>query len=216
MHKLERSRVPAPPCLEQYAHQTQAWKDLESRDKNKIRENLEILQRHPEPGWSEVTCAYCESPLYHGGHIEHFRQRADFPELTFSWDNLFLSCDERSHCGHFKDRNQHYNPDDLIKPDQDDPDHFLFFHSSGEVRPREGLSDQDLKRAIETIRVFGLNEPSLRGKRAETMKFYKKEYFDEISSWDEELRYAYLQSEIENTQWQPFATTIKHFLQRQN
>jgi hypothetical protein len=38
------------------------------------------------------------------------------------------------HSGHYKDRRNAppYNPGDLIKPDVDDPNDFLFFHSSGE------------------------------------------------------------------------------------
>jgi hypothetical protein len=39
---------------------------------------------------------------------------------------------------------------------------------------------------------------------------------DEIASWEPTDRAKYLQEEIEQTRWQPYATTIKHFLQNQN
>ena len=39
-------------------------------------------------------CAYCESKISHiaYGHIEHFKPKSTFPELTFEWTNLLLSC----------------------------------------------------------------------------------------------------------------------------
>ena len=39
-------------------------------------------------------CAYCESKISHVdyGHIEHFKPKSRFPDLTFEWTNLLLSC----------------------------------------------------------------------------------------------------------------------------
>jgi uncharacterized protein (TIGR02646 family) len=109
-------------------------------------------------------CAYCESPIYPGeGHIEHFRRKnkGHFPELTFAWENLFLSCDSETNCGHFKDRphGPAYRPDDLVKPDTDDPEGFFFFSATGEVRVKANIDTASSTRAKQTIRVFGLNHP---------------------------------------------------------
>lgn len=228
MHKLDRSSVAAPDCLLQYDARAQTWDDL-TRDhdcKSQVRSSLAILQGTPGitmvEGASEfgIRCAYCESTILHEGHIEHFRRknRNHFPEHTFAWPNLFLACGSSEHCGHYKDRRSAlpYNPDDLIKPDEHDPEQFLYFHSSGSVLIREALADEDTFRASETIRVFGLNNGSLPGARARAVAKYRDIILDdltEIASWSPSDLEEYLQTEIDATRWQPYSTTIKHFLQ---
>lgn len=47
------------------------------------------------------------------------------------------------------------------------------------------------------------------------MKAYRKikeADLQEIASWSQDEREAYLRAEIVATQWDPYATTIKHFL----
>lgn len=163
-----------------------------------------------------VRCAYYEGAIRHEGHIEHLRRKnpKHYPDLTFDWDNLFLACGSRSHCGHYKDHNQAYNPDPLIKPDEHDPEDFLYFHSSGEVCVREGLNGADKLRAETTIRVFGLKNPALTSQRARAVRQYQKllaEDFEDLASWSEADRREYFENEIKETRWQPYATTIKHF-----
>jgi uncharacterized protein (TIGR02646 family) len=172
---------------------------------------------------SGVRCAYCEGPIYHEGHIEHFRRKNPhhengYPELTFVWENLFLACGAVEHCGHYKDRRSAapYDPAELIKPDEHDPGDYLHFHSSGEVRPQHGLDQQGRHRATETIRVFGLDHPKLSGVRARAVRHYrnmKKADFDELAAWNDADREEYFRGEIEATKSEPYATTIKHFLQ---
>lgn len=121
------------------------------------------------------------------------------------------------HCGHHKDRkgSPAYDPNKLIKPDEVDPEHFLYFHSSGEVHPKVGLSDHDRDIAQETIRVFGLNEGSLQGKRRQAIREFRRRYLkdlQELASWSDQDRRFYMQAELEATRWHPYATTIKHFL----
>ncbi len=47
-------------------------------------------------------CAYCESKItvVTYGFIEHFRPKSIYPELTFEWNNLLLSCDICNDIGH--------------------------------------------------------------------------------------------------------------------
>jgi len=229
MHKLDRTSVSAPVCLGVYDYKIQTWDDLDAVCKRQVRAALLHVQ-----GVSGITtatgaaeyglrCAYCEGAIRHEGHLEHFRRknrhRPDaYPELTFAWENLFLACGSTEHCGHYKDRPSAlpYDPDDLVKPDEHDPDHYLYFHSSGEVRVREKLNDADKHRAAETIRVFGLDNPALTGSRAKAVSAYRKMSaadFEELASWEGHDRQKYFLEEIEATRWHPYSTTIKHFLQ---
>lgn len=230
MHKLDRASVTCPECLSHYDYTKQKWKALNSNPvcKSSLRLALVKMQGIPEVTIENaqeygVRCAYCESSIFHEGHIEHFRRKdaEHFPELTFEWSNLFLACGAHQHCGHYKDRNSapDYDPAHLIKPDEQDPEHYLYFHSSGEVRVKEGLNDADKHKAAETIRVFGLNNAPLPSARAQAVSQYRKlmlEELDEIASWDEADREAYLHGEIERTRWDAYSTSIKHFLQKQN
>lgn len=225
MHQLDRSSVAAPACLADYDYRTQTWDDFGGACKSQLRFALVQLQGIHGTTTSDaaeygVRCAYCESMIRHEGHIEHFRRKnaRHHPELTFEWTNLFLACGANEHCGHFKDRPKAlpYNPDQLIKPDGDDPDQYIYLHSSGEVRARHGLKSDERFRATETIRVFGLDNRVLVGARARAVAKYRKmntDDLEEIASWDDADRQEYFQSEIEATRYIPFATTIKHFLQ---
>lgn len=212
MHKIDRSAVPHPICLNQYNHPAHRWDNLNAQCKREIRESVIALssQQNAYP-----RCAYCEGPVYHEGHIEHFRRKKKFPELTFEWENLFFSCDGRYHCGHYKDRKDAppYNPDNLIKPDIDDPDNFLYFSSNGEVWVRNGLNKTDAERALKTIDVFGLNDPVLVANRKKSLDQYKKDLDLLLSFFEErpEDTINYINNEIEENKRHPYSTTIKHF-----
>lgn len=223
MHKLDRFGVKAPACLEDYDYRTQTWDNLGSDCKKQLHTALALLQGNPgqdsEAITASVRCAYCEGAIYHARHVEHFRRKnpRHYPELTFEWTNLFFACGSHAHCGHYKDRRNApaYDPDDLIKPDEHDPEDYLYFHQYGEVRVREGLSPNGQRKAAETIRVFALNEGALAGSRNKVLSVYRKKLLgdlDELASWPLEDCEAYLQGEVEATRWDPYATTIKHFL----
>nr|WP_219818205.1 retron system putative HNH endonuclease [Clavibacter michiganensis] len=175
-----------------------------------------------------VLCAYCEGPIRAEGHIEHFRRKnpAHHPELTFDWDNLFLACGSFTHCGHYKDgkNSSHYDPNELIKPDKDDPTDFLFFSSMGSVSPRPLLDAARSHRAKETIRVFNLEEPGLVEKRRNLAQRYlkKQEAFfaalGEIIDDPDEQEFAddcaeeFFRSELVATQNEPYRAVILDLL----
>ncbi|MET4876393.1 TIGR02646 family protein [Morganella morganii] len=224
MHKLDRSAAVPPESLNDYDYRTKIWKDLKPDCKKALRAALVQMQGIPDITTPDVKeyglrCAYCECAIRNDGHIEHFRRKNKdhFPELTFTWENLFLACESKEHCGHYKDRKEAlvYNPDELIKPDIHDPHDYLYFHSSGWVIPQSGLSHDDKHRAEETIRVFGLNNDELPGARVSALKVYRTAILNdlnEIEGWPEGDRTEYLKAEIESTKWEPYSTTIKHFL----
>lgn len=232
VHFLDRGAIKAPECLRDYDYQSQIWKDLESPCKQRLRHQLVEMQGDPKVSTADgaeeygVRCAYCEGPIHHSGHIEHFRRknRNHFPQLTFVWENLFLVCGSDEHCGHYKDRpsSDPYRPGDLVKPDEHDPEKFFFFSSSGEVRVRKGLEDADRHAASETIRVFNLNHNALQGKRRLTVLPYVKqlegleELLDlaESESERDELESDLLEEfsdQIEDTKYAYYAATIWDF-----
>lgn len=237
MHFLDRNSVTEPSCLSSYSYPAQTWKSFGGPCKVELRKALVELQGEPgitnSAGASEygIRCAYCESSIFHDGHIEHFRRKnpEHFPELTFAWDNLFLSCGATTHCGHYKDaaNSKPYDPNDLVKPDIEDPRRLLFFSVQGSLHPREGLSATDQHRANETIRVFNLNDPVLVAKRRKALESLAEsrdeflmlfgDLLDENHSEHEreefeQLVHEWIQNEVQVSMYQPYSSAIRDLL----
>lgn len=218
MRRVNRAAVTPPTALASYHFETCSWDDepgkkkLRGDDKRELREALEALQ--------DGCCAYCESATYGTGHIEHFRRKnkAHFPELMFAWDNLFLSCSAVDHCGHYKDRaGGPYDPDELLKPDEHDPDDHFYFHSSGEIRVRSSVDAVRLKRAIETIRVFGLDCGMLQAARRRAVEAYQRRdpgILKALCEFDEDTRQAFIREELRATAREPHSSVIRHLFEK--
>lgn len=210
MKKLTRPQEPS--SLSKLVGGRDDWR---AADKDEIWLAIDEMQ--------QGFCAYCECRLTKK-HIEHFRTRNSHHQLTFSWDNIFGSCGDPTkpghwpRCGIFKDSaGVKYNPDDLIKPDVDEPDEYFLFLTSGVVRPRDSLSADRKKKAEETIRVFNLNNDSrLLNSRRITIEcelsvvesFYSDVDdvpIDKRDEWNELLKE--ILSEFEGKE---FSTALKH------
>lgn len=210
MRKLQRGA--APVCLSKFRHGVNNWTDVSPADKAEIWQELEAMQGK--------CCAYCESLITpEKRHIEHFRQKAGhvFPQGTFLWSNLFGSCMRKESCGTHKDNSLPYDPTLLIKPDSEDPEHYLVFDQHGGVNPRKNLNETNSLRAQETIRIFNLDTP-LRASRRSQIRGYVEtaEAIAELAQTLPEVEWLpLLEQEIADTAHLPFATAIKHVLTRQ-
>jgi uncharacterized protein (TIGR02646 family) len=165
MKKLKR--VNSPICL-------QGPLKNRSQDSYAIWEKIDEMQN----GY----CAYCERSYLKTKHIEHFRMKNDYPNGKFEWPNLFGSCGvdhKRNTCGMHKDApsTAAYDYQQIIKPDVDFPERFLFFSLNGSVAPCAGLNPKDKVRAQETIRVFNLNNDISLQKARKTALSQAKDTF---------------------------------------
>jgi TIGR02646 family protein len=203
VHKLNRPAA-APACLASYHHGRHNWSAVSPADKDQIRGSLKTMQQN--------RCAYCEQALRDDAcHIEHFRQRGRYPQGTFQWSNLYLSCNRESTCGKHKDK-QHYAPADLLDPCTDNPDDYLRFYSDGQIRPRADLAAPNQHRAAETIRVFNLASPELVAIRASELQGWIQ-IAEELQEWlefDETEYQAELNQQLHSISGQPFETAIRH------
>jgi uncharacterized protein (TIGR02646 family) len=149
MHKLSRPSQPVELAQAKRSYtgnisQDEAWKAF---DKNSAREALRIAQNG--------LCGYCESMLTQTTRIDHFEPKKHHYALTFDWDNVVLSCDEKDSCDCKKGGNfNNY----WINPYVTDPTGMFKFYADGQV---QGLS-VDAQNIIED---FGLDCPSLETKR---------------------------------------------------
>lgn len=213
MRKLNRPPR-APRCLAKCDYTKHEWGQRYPRYRKDIWEQLDVMQGG--------FCAYCEAFLVRDNkHIEHFFRKGKMPDgttpykhLTFDWNNLFGCCgkDSGETCGHYKDLGakgpETYDPNDLIKPDIEDPRDFLAFQDTGMVGPQIGLTDNDLERANETIRVLRLDFPALNGARKGRIDIFKEELNklalrshelddDSLINEREKIKYKVIQSEFQ-------------------
>lgn len=207
MRRLDRAVLAGPPCLAQYTHPVQRWDDVTCEHKQEIRASLEQMQGR--------RCAYCEGDLESlGQHIEHFRRKRHWPQLTFSWNNVYWSCDQTDSCGHYKDHGAgHYEIDDLIEPCVHDPDLYLRFRSDGSISIRAGLSEADRRCAEETLRVFNLNPQwgRLRNMRRAAVSGYLSMIEANVEFTPDDWQ-QYFASELEDAATRPFYTAVRHVL----
>lgn len=201
MKKLNRPQ-PAPAALANYNYRTQKWSKRipNAACRTQIWQNFQTMQGG--------FCAFCERiTSQSNGHIEHFYHKGQKPDgtapykhLTFTWSNLFGCCGSSTSntCGHYKDRQGgqgpgEYDPNDLIKPDTDDPALFFNFLDTGVIEAKGGLSAISEKRAKETIRVLNLS--ALNGVRKRQIDIFKNELkaLEEISNGlsDQQLNQEY-------------------------
>jgi uncharacterized protein (TIGR02646 family) len=215
MHRLNRASVARPSGLTPTTP-PRRYNGLRGHEKDEVRTALLTIQGQ--------RCAYCErrtGVANDDGHIEHFRQRAGHGHLETDWENLFWSCNDEKTCGKHKDKcdlptspgpQRIFNHADIIKPCADDPEHFLMFVSDGTINARAGLSQPELHRYNETIRVFQLADSAfLRKSRRDAVQPYFGA-LDTLRAAGQELFRQYIEGELGRLDSTPFATAIRHFL----
>jgi uncharacterized protein (TIGR02646 family) len=209
MRQLDRGAAIIPACLSSYNHGSSTWDDVSPQHREEIRVSLQQMQGR--------RCAYCEGGVDAlGQHIEHFRRKSKFQALTFDWDNLFWSCNQKDSCGRFKDNGAgNYHASDLIDPCMEDPDIFFRFRADGTIAIRAGLPLDKHHRAAETLRVLGLDEKwgPLRNMRKGVVAGYimDAEEAAKIGFSANDLK-EYFKEALAATADQPFSTVIRHVL----
>ena len=116
-------------------------------------------------------CAYCESKITHVdyGHIEHYRPKSKFPQLTFEWSNLLLAC---GMCNGTKYKGEHFPESQegglLVNPCKDMPTkHFTFdYDPTTQMASVYGST----VRGETTEKLLGLNRDELRRHRSKRVR----------------------------------------------
>ena len=161
-----------------------AWKEIgKDNFKTELREHILLEEQN-------MLCVYCEQEIESDGNhsnTDHFKIRDLFPRDTLAYDNLLVSCKNRSHCENKKD-NFGLNCTDynkIINPVIENPNNFFDYGISGDILVKDGLSNTDKEKAKFTIEVFELNHISLQEARkniVQILQIYKNQEYkvDEI------------------------------------
>lgn len=131
------------------------------------------LKMHIAVNEQDCLSAYTELPLSDSTHIDHFRKRSLYSQLTFEYYNMLV--DDRNdnygacHKDHHKTKVKKETFDGksrIFNPVEEDMVDFITFNANGEML----VSTEDntiAERVTETIRVFNLNHPLLMARRSE-------------------------------------------------
>ncbi len=130
-------------------------------------------REHILPSLAEQTaehCSFCDAFPVQGVSketVEHFRPKSRFPELAYTWSNLYYCCDA-CQCAKGEKWDEL-----LIKPDADDfscSRYFEFDFTTGEIKPNAMSGVEDRQRAIKTIELYSLDSPHRRRNRIQEMR----------------------------------------------
>jgi len=129
-----------------------------------IREKLgEMTQTH---------CAFCDGPLGVESRetVEHFRPKSQFPELAYTWDNLFPCCDV---CQSSKREAFH---ELLLKPDAREyrfSRYFMVDYRTGAIEASAIADETGQQSARITVGLYGLNSPARKRARLRELEYYR-------------------------------------------
>lgn len=114
------------------------------------------LLRRALSNMTQGHCSFCDGSVGSESRetVEHFRPKTVFPELAYTWDNLFVCCDVCQGKGDGFDEL-------LLKPDEQEYSFERYFvnnYKTGEIEPNPAADVQDRARALITIRLYQLNK----------------------------------------------------------
>lgn len=113
-------------------------------------------------------CAYCESKEeLSAAHIEHFKPKSNYIDLTFDWNNLLYSCRVCNDTGHKGDKFplDAQGNDLLIDPTDENCDIYEHLEFYWDHRALETTIAWKNKRGEIVVKIFELNRDILRKKR---------------------------------------------------
>lgn len=157
MRKINKSTPLAHFNGRNYNNSCRTWQDFHKDHKDIYEETrLQILTEEQNGlcGYTEIYINELEKC-----HIDHYKKRAFFPDMTFDWNNLIVATKDDDFGANFKDsvykiKKEEYS--DIYNPVTDD---ITFEYDEwGEIVEQEG-------KIKKTVEVFNLNCKSLKRRR---------------------------------------------------
>jgi len=147
------------------------WSDFSGVEK--YRDAYEQVRLHIAVNEQDCLSAYTELPLGDATHIDHFRKRTLYPQLTFEYYNLLVDDRNDNYGACYKDsRKADVTAETfdggkrIFNPVEEDMSQYITFNVNGEMLAKCDLDEEMTERVTETIRVFNLNHPSLKNMRS--------------------------------------------------
>ncbi len=161
-----------PDSLEQFNRTRHTdWSDIHQPENKKVYEDCldkSIEDQHNLCGYTEIALMPATR------HIDHYIKRDFDPQLTFDWMNMIAAVKDYRFGADWKDKlikKKDYDKNihryqNILNPIVDEMnDRFIFF-TDGTIEP----SDSNDSTAANTIKIFNLNESSLKSRRKDIMQ----------------------------------------------
>jgi len=158
-------------------------------NKNQLPQDFETWKtKNPRANWNDFSgtnehsnlrecliseqnqmCCYCEVKIKNTGsssHIEHLKDKNNFPQEIFNYNNLLASCQQTDSCGH-KKGTKYFNG--FVSPLDPNCKNRFTYTGAGEIIP----VDENDTDATRTIEVLGLNCNKLKDRRKSIIKSFE-------------------------------------------
>ncbi len=176
-------RGPEPGGVSGYARQfTQGWVDYFQDGVGGRPADFHWREFRPMLGSrTDNICWYCEqlcdADTESGGRaptVDHFRPLRRFPRLAYEWSNWVYSC----HACNVENKQDKWPDTGYVDPcasvAAERPERYFDYDAdTGQIAPKDSLSGTARRRALDTIRDFGLNRLDVMFYRQRwTLKFW--------------------------------------------
>ncbi len=184
------------------------WKSFNKSVKEDVYQSLLREQGY--------ICCYCGINIGRRScHIEHFRPKSKYQDLTFTYTNLIASCQGEDevrptrpvHCGHKK--TNWFDEDLMISPLNPQCVKYFRYSGAGDILPTNDPDMQILAKT--TIDVLALNIDKLRKMRRVAVDAVL-EAIEGLSKAEVELLAQGYQEADNNGKYMPFSMAISYFM----
>lgn len=137
------------------------YEDLSKRENFKIKEQLKKELAEEQHN----LCCYCCAELtLKNSHIEHFRPRNKYPQLSLEYNNLHISCNGKDgdSCGHKKE--DWFEEGVTLSPLEEDVEEKFVYYRNGKI-----VEKDDCEKVEENIKRLSLNEERLKIARMQAL-----------------------------------------------
>ncbi len=171
MRKINKQTPIAGFNGNKYGNSCSNWDDFHKNHKEVYEETrLKILTDEQEylDGYTELYINELED-----SHIDHYKKKSIFPQLTFDWNNLIVATKDSDFGANYKDSKYQIKQNEyslIFNPVVDNVEEYFYYSQLGEVEPKCGISQENKAKVNKTIEVFNLNHSSLVKRRKNLMK----------------------------------------------
>ena len=142
------------------------WSDFHEDHKDIFEESRSVILTDEQ----NQLCGYTEIYIndLKDCHIDHYKKKSMFPELTFEWNNLIVATKDSNFGANYKDNKSGIQKNDygnIFNPVIDNVENYFDYTAWGEVTPKTTISEMASQKAKKSIEVFNLNHKSLKDRR---------------------------------------------------
>ncbi len=197
-------RKTSPKVLNKYqSEKSKTWKRVSVIDKKRIMDAINSSFANFDTRFTNI-CFFTELKIKFGSgentnSIEHFKPKSQFPELTFSWNNLYISHKDWNMVKNMNIDSNFRIPkktwDEWSEIVEKNHEYFTYqkIAKGIVIKPKDSLENKQKEKVAEFIRLFRLNSFNLgnetlvekRFREIEEMKIkgIKHENFPSLLAW---------------------------------